>query len=54
MPLFSVVRTFLARLLQALLGGLRRVQAWLAARSKKQWALAVLALPLRESCQPSN
>ena len=46
MPFLSVVRTFLARLLQALLGGLRRVQAWLAARSKKQWALAVLALPL--------
>ena len=50
MPLFSALTTSVGRQARQLAQGLRallqRLTAWLAGRSKKQWLLAVLALPV--------
>ena len=50
MPLFSALTTSVGRQARQLAHGLRallqRLTAWLAGRSKKQWLLAVLALPV--------
>ena len=45
MPVLTALTSFFARLAQALSVLLARSRVWLAARSKKQWLLAVLALP---------
>ena len=46
MPFLTALKSLVGRMAQALVAMWARLRTWLAARSKKQWLLAVLALPV--------